>query len=76
MMSQAIFDNGILNKNNRVILVLSGRMVLLQILKSFLEFCYETKISHTGNMLVMLEKNDIFNKVINLPMAFFDKYSP
>lgn len=76
MMSQAIFDNGILNKNIRVILVLSGGMVLLQILRSFLEFCYETKISHTGNMLVMLEKNDIFNKVINLPMTFFDKYSP
>lgn len=76
IISQAIFDQGILDKNIKLIIVFSILILFLQATKTFVEIFYEIKIAQTGNEIVMLEKNDVFNRIIKLPLAFFDKYSP
>lgn len=76
IVSQNIFEQGILNKDIKQIIIFSLFLLLLQIIKTFVEIFYEIKISQMGNEIVMFEKNDVFNRILRLPLAFFDKYSP
>ena len=76
LVSQAIFDQGILNSDIGLIILYSSLTVILYIAKGRISYKYEVKISTTANEVVMLEKNEIFNNIIKMPLSFFDKFSP
>lgn len=76
LVSQAVFEKGIISSDIKMVLFFSVTTAGLYVLKGMLTFKYEVKIAMTANELVMLEKNNIFNQIINQPLAFFDKHSP
>lgn len=76
VLTQNIFELGVLNKNICIIISLTMFLIIMSIVKIIVNYIYEIQISKTANEIIMLEKNEIINKIIKMPLSFFDKYSP
>lgn len=76
LVSQSIFEQGILHKKINLVVFFSVITILLYVIKAIMGVIYAIQISKTANEVVMLEKNDVFNRIIKLSLSFFDKYSP
>lgn len=76
ILTQNIFERGVLKKNIYIIISLTLFLMALSIVKIIVNYVYEIKIAKTANEIIMLEKNEIINRIIKMPLSFFDKYSP
>ncbi len=73
-MTKLIFDKGIQEKNISIFIKLLCVTAFLYVLKSIINFfCNKLYIS-TSNYVVKTVESDIVDRLIRMPLSFFDKY--
>ena len=70
-----IFDNGFIDKDSKVLLVLCVQIIALYFLKGWLYFVQTLILSHISTKTVQAIQQKVFTHLISLDMAYFNKTS-
>ncbi len=73
-MTKLIFDKGIQEKNISIFIRLSCITVFLYVIKSIINFFCNKLYITTSNYVVKTIESDIVNRLIKMPLSFYDKY--
>ena len=70
-----IFDNGFIDKDNAVLFVLCGQIVVLYFIKGWFYFAQTLILSKISTKTVQSIQQKVFSHLISLDMAYFNKNS-
>lgn len=72
--TKLIFDKGIQEKNVQLFIILICSAIGLYILKSFINIICNKIYAKISNYVIKTIESDVFNRLIRMPISFFDKY--
>ena len=70
-----IFDNGFIDKDNSVLFVLCGQIIILYFIKGWFYFAQTLILSKISTKTVQSIQQKVFSHLISLDMAYFNKNS-
>ena len=70
-----IFDNGFIDKDNSVLFVLCGQIIVLYFIKGWFYFAQTLILSKISTKTVQSIQQKVFSHLISLDMAYFNKNS-
>ncbi len=71
-LSKLLFDQGIMPKNINLIIKFGLLLILAHFIKASLNLASNVSFTITSNRFIARVKEDLFNRILKMPMAFFD----